>query len=147
MSKPAGQFALKVEHIDNFQFKVTFDKPQFAPLLTDEPAPLGSDEQPNPARILAAAIGTCLSASLVFCLQRARIPVADLTSDLNVELVRNDRNRLRVGKIDVTLRPEVGADPATTAACLEAFEDFCVVTQSVREGIEIAVRVDPQAAQ
>ena len=29
--------------------------------------------------------------------------------------------------------------------CLELFEDFCVVTQSVRNGIEVDVAVEPVA--
>jgi hypothetical protein len=64
-----------------------------------------------------------------------------MSSDVDVELVRNERNRLRIGKVDVTLRPEL-ADSSASAACLEAFEDFCVVTQSVREGIDVRVHVD-----
>lgn len=32
------------------------------------------------------------------------------------------------------------------AKCLGSFEDFCVVTQSVREGIDVRVRVEPEGA-
>ena len=117
-----------------------------ADLVIDEPPPLGADRGPNPARVLAAAIGSCLSASLVFCMSRAKIPVTGITSDVNVELVRNDRKRLRIGKVAVELHPEV-ADAAAIGACLEVFEDFCVVTQSVREGIDIDVRVEPRAKE
>ena len=35
--------------------------------------------------------------------------------------------------------PEAGA--AALAACIPAFEEFCTVTQSVREGIDVAVYV------
>jgi len=50
-------FDIRVEQIDGFAFRVSFDKTQFATLSTDEPAPLGRDTGPNPARILAAAVG------------------------------------------------------------------------------------------
>jgi uncharacterized OsmC-like protein len=32
------------------------------------------------------------------------------------------------------------------ARCLEVFEDYCVVTQSVRDGIDITVSVEPSTA-
>jgi uncharacterized OsmC-like protein len=145
VGKVAGQFALHIEQVEGYEFRVSFDKDQYESLLLDEPAPLGKDRHPNPARILAAAIGSCLSASLVFCLQRAKLAVSGMSSDIQVELVRNERNRLRVGKVEVTLHPELAADAGASAACLEAFEDFCVVTQSVREGIDVRVHVDAVA--
>jgi hypothetical protein len=40
--------------------------------------------------------------------------------------------------------PTVGAD--TSAVAIDAFEDFCVVTQSVRSGLPVDVRVDPAVA-
>lgn len=141
MSNVAGRFGLHIEQVDGFEFRVSFDKEHYAALLLDEPAPLGHDRHPNPARILAAAIGSCLSASLVFCLKKAKLPVSHMSSEIDVELVRNERNRLRIGKVEVTLRPEL-PDAGASAACLEAFEDFCVVTQSVREGIDVRVHVD-----
>jgi uncharacterized OsmC-like protein len=98
----------------------------------DEPPPLGHDASPNPARILAAAIGDCLSASLVFCLKRRGIVVSGLRSEVHVQLVRNDKKRLRIGKVEVAIHPESPIPEEAMEACLKTFEDFCVVTQSVR---------------
>jgi hypothetical protein len=61
-------------------------------------------------------------------------------------MVRNERGRLRVGPLRVTLEPRVrAADHARVGRCLELFEDFCVVTGSVRKGLDIAVQVRPVA--
>ena len=138
-----GKFSIQVEQVDGFEFRVKFDKAGFADLAIDEPPPLGHDRAPNPARILAAAVGNCLSASLLFCLQRQGMTISGLTSDVHVELVRNENRRLRIGKIDVHLHPKLPPDHPALAACLKTFEDFCVVTQSVREGLDVRVAVEP----
>ncbi len=143
MSQPAGRFSLRIEQVEGYELRVRFDKEQYPELSLDEPAPLGNDRFPNPARILAAAIGDCLAASLLFCAQKKRIPILGLTADLEVELVRNDRKRLRIGRVSATIRPRVEGGCATLAECLDVFEDFCVVTQSVREGLDVDVRVEP----
>ena len=122
-----------------------FDKEQFEPLRLDEPPPLGHDHAPNAARILAAAIGNCLAASLVFCLQKAKVTASGVRADVDVEIVRSETRRLRVGKVNVTLHTKLPAgDPALTS-CLGTFEDFCIVTQSVRHGIDVAVSVQNDA--
>jgi uncharacterized OsmC-like protein len=141
MSTVVSRFSVRVEQIDGFEFRVKFDKEQFATLLLDEPPPLGHDSAPNAARVLAAAIGNCLSASLVFCLKRANVAASGVTADVDVEIVRNESRRLRVGKVDVTLHTELPPSDPALASCLHTFEDFCIVTQSVRQGIEVAVRV------
>ena len=141
MTQPAGSFRLTVARVDGYEMRVRFDKPEHPDLVLDEPPPLGNDHGPNPARVLAAAVASCLSASLLFCLNRAKIAVTDLRADVTTELVRNDAKRLRIGKIAVRLHPTL-EDPTALAGCLEAFEDFCVVTQSVREGIDVDVSVD-----
>jgi uncharacterized OsmC-like protein len=145
MSDPVSAFDVHIEQISGYEFRVKFDKPQYPELHLDEPPPLGKDTGPNPARVLAAAIGDCLSASLLFCLSRSGIHLSDLKSDVHVEIVRNEQKRLRIGKIDVKLHPRVDGDAAQLMNCLEAFEDFCVVTQSVRQGLEVNVSVEPQA--
>lgn len=139
---PAGEFQFQIEQVDGFEFRVLFDKEQYPELRMDEPAPLGQDSAPNPARILAAAIGNCLSASLVFCLKRRGVAVSGLRSDVRVALVRNERKRLRVGKVDVHIHPGAGIPQDALDGCLSVFEDFCVVTQSVREGLDVSVHVE-----
>ncbi len=141
MSQVASQFTVHVEQVEGFEFLVRFDKEQFEPLRMDEPTPLGHDAAPNAARILAAAVGNCLSASLVFCLKKANVTTSGVTADVAVEIVRNENRKLRIGTVDVTLHTQLPADHPALASCLKTFEDFCIVTQSVRQGIDVAVHV------
>lgn len=143
MTDAAGGFALHLEQIDDFEFRVRFDKEQYPELHMDEPAPLGHDRAPNPARVLAAAIGNCLAASLLFCMKRGHHPMSGISADVQVGIVRNEKKRLRIGSVDVVLRPKVDGGVEALAPCLETFEDFCIVTQSVRAGIPVNVRVEP----
>lgn len=145
MSQPAGSFQLQIDRVHDYEFRVRFDKPSLPELVVDEPPPLGKEVGPNPARLLAAAVGSCLSASLAFCLDRAKIPVRDLTTDVSVDLTRNDRKRLRIGRVGVGLHLVVD-DPSAVTSCIDAFEDFCVVTQSVREGLNVEVGIDFRAS-
>jgi organic hydroperoxide reductase OsmC/OhrA len=146
MTQKVAEFDLVVRRIDGYEFKVLFDKEQYHELLLDEPAPLGQDAHPNAARVLAAAIGNCLSASLVFCLSRSGVALEDVETFVHVELVRNENRRLRVGHVAVKLVPTLPGPVETYAKCLETFEDFCVVTQSVRDGLDVRVQVEPKTA-
>lgn len=113
-------------------------------LLVDEPPPLGEGEGPNAARLLAAAVANCLSASLIFCLRKSRADVEGLEAEVRGRMVRNDRGRMRIGELAVTLHPAVElADRGKLDRCLELFEDYCIVTSSVREGLEVSVAVEP----
>jgi organic hydroperoxide reductase OsmC/OhrA len=61
-------------------------------------------------------------------------------------LRRNEAGRVRVGAIAVRIEPVVEqAQQARMRRCLEIFEDFCVVTESVRAGIQVDVAVAPTA--
>jgi hypothetical protein len=52
-----------------------------------------------------------------------------------------------VGAIGVQIRPEVAAaDLDRIDRCMALFEDYCVVTQSVRDGLDVAVEVEPAGA-
>ena len=125
----------------DYRFTAAFDDVAgAAPVAFDEPAPLGAGTAPNAAAMLGAAVGNCLAASLAFCLRRARVDVAGLTARVTVRVDRNERGRFRIAGIGVELDPRV-ADAARLARCSELFEDFCIVTESVRQGIPVAVTV------
>ena len=132
---------------DNYAFTVDFGGSGIPPITIDETSPLGHDKGPDPSRLLATAIAGCLGASLLFCLRKSRIDVPAMRTDVQVTSGRNERGRLRVQKVGVRLAPTVPADQQERMArCLEVFEDFCVVTAAVRDGITIDVAVDTQRA-
>ena len=140
------EFSIFLEWKQGFEFSIDFDQEGVAPLLTDEAPPLGEGSGPNPARLLAAAVGNCMSASLKYCLDRARIELLDLRVQVTGTIVRNDQGRLRIGALRVHLEPEVAAeDLGRLGRCVDIFEDFCTVGQSVRNGIDISVDVTPSS--
>ncbi|MGH9672352.1 MAG: OsmC family protein [Bryobacteraceae bacterium] len=127
MSDVASQYTIGVDQIEAFQFRVQFDKPQYGQLMLDEPPPLGQDTAPSAGRVLAAAIGDCLSASFVFAAKKNGLEIAGMHADVTVEIVRNERRRFRIGRILVALNPNVSEADAAKA--------------SVRQGIPVEVAV------
>ncbi len=143
MSEEARNFSLVLTLRDGYEFDTDFELPGVDGLLLDEPAPLGSGAGPNASRVLAAAVGNCLGASLLFCLRRARVPVDGMRVHVDAALGRNEQGRLRIDGIDVRLEPTVALeDRVRMERCLGIFEDFCIVTQSVRGGIDVDVSVE-----
>lgn len=140
-------YTVTMERVRDFEFLVRFGEPD-AELIMDEPAPLGGGVGPNAAKALAAALGNCLAASLLFCLQKSRAHVRDARATADVDVARNEQGRLRIGAARVAI--QLDADPGDRAKverCLGLFEDFCIVTQSVRRGIPVEVSVtDPSGA-
>jgi uncharacterized OsmC-like protein len=135
-------FEVTLRREDRYRFRVDFGDGSGAVLQMDEPEPLGEGSGPNAARVLAAAIGNCLSASLLFCLERARIDVADVRATVAGSIVRNERGRLRLGRLQVRIDPELrNPSSGRVERCLEIFEDFCIVTASARAGLEVDVSV------
>jgi uncharacterized OsmC-like protein len=130
-----------------YEFVAEFnDLPNAPSILFDEPEPLGSSRAPNAAAVLGAAIGNCLAASLTYCLRRARIDVQDLTAEVRTHVAKNERGRFRVREIDVELTPVLGAGTGTPLErCEGLFEDFCIVTASVKHGIPVHVSLKEQA--
>ena len=137
-----GSFSVTLTLDSGYAFDVDSDLPGARGFRIDEEPPLGAGSAATPSRVLAAAMASCLASSLLFCLRKARVDVRALTVKASGELVRNERRRLRVGGIAVSLFPVVApGDEARMARCLEIFEDFCIVTESVRHGIPVAVEV------
>ncbi|WP_348733859.1 OsmC family protein [Rheinheimera texasensis] len=139
------EFSVQLRLLDGYKFEIDFG--DAGQLLSDEPPPLGAGEGPNPSRLLAAAVANCLAASLLFAVRKFKEDPGQVQATVVGELERQD-GRWRIGKLQVGL--QLGADSATMPhleRALSQFENFCVVTQSVRQGIEVTVQVRDSAGQ
>lgn len=136
------KIVLTLEQEGDYSFQIHFDETSIPDLLTDEPEPLGGGAGPNPSRMLAAAVANCLSASLLFALRKFKNQPGKLITTATAELTRNEQGRFRVSHIqaDIQLAEPAGAH-ASLERILAQFENFCVVTESVRHGIEVSVSI------
>lgn len=139
-AQAVSRFAISIEQIHEYEFRVRFDKDRYPELKLDEPAPLGGDSAPSPSRsIPAAASGDCLSARLPFRARKARLPIGPIHTAVRTELTRNERGRLRIASVEVDIGPNLSeSERGRAQRCLGSFED-CVITQSVRDGIDVNV--------
>ena len=139
MSEPRPRVLLRQQQ--DFQFEIDFGegKPR---LLGDEGPPLGQGAGPTPVQLLAAAVGNCLSDSLLFALRKFKQAPEPIRAEVELTTGRNAANRLRVQRIAV--RITLGVPAATLQhldRALSQFEAFCTVGESVRQGIPVDVEV------
>lgn len=106
---------------------------------------------PNPSRMLALGVLGCLSASFIFCLKKRNFKVDDFNAEAEVVIFRNEQGFWRIKKIDINIEPKIEDTDSLHRAkqCLKVakdgvsfFEQYCIVTQSVRAGIEVNVNID-----
>lgn len=142
MSEPQSHH-VTVTLVRGHEFIAEFpDSPGSSALLLDEPQPLGGNRAPNAAALLGAAVGDCLAASLTFCLRKSRATVEGMTATVVTHVTRNEAGKFRISGIDVEIVPDLaGGDAAKLDRCDQLFEDFCIVTQSIRQGIPVNVTV------
>ena len=127
--------SVTVTQKQNYQFLVDFGA-GMPSLMADEPSPMGEGEGPAPTHMLLAAVANCLSASLLFSLQKFKQDPGGIKTTASCTVDRNENNRLRVQQIDVTIQlAKEGAELAHLDRALTQFLDFCTVSQSVQAGI------------
>lgn len=133
---------LLLEQEGPYAFRISFEGTGLDALHTDESAPLGEGTGPNPTHLLLAGVANCLSASLLFALRKFRNAPGPIRTEIVARKARNVAGRWRIP------RAEVAIHLSDTAAGLEhfdrvlgQFEEFCIVTQSVREGMQVDVRI------
>lgn len=138
---------LELSQRHDYRFDIAFGDEM--PLLTsDEPAPLGTGLGPSPVQMLCAAVGNCLSDSLLFACRKFKQLPEPIQCAVTAEVGRNSDNRLRVLRMNAQIRLGVlAASLEQLDRVLAQFEEFCTVTQSVREGIPISVEVFDSAGQ
>ncbi len=132
----------KLEHLEGYKFEVGFDVEGIPSLIVDEMKPTGQGSGPNPSRLLSVAVGHCLSSSLLYCLRKARIGIKKLETTVKTNVARNTEGYLRITGLDVQIQLEVDEkDRIRVPRCLTVFENYCTVTQSVRNGIDVKVDI------
>jgi uncharacterized OsmC-like protein len=130
-----------LEQQEDFHFAIGFG--DAIPLLhSDEHPPLGKGAGPTPDQLLAAAVGNCMSASLLFALRKFKQAPEPIRTEVEATTGRNEANRLRIQRIAVRIK--LGAPAAGLQhldRVLSQFEQYCTVGESVRQGIPVDVEV------
>lgn len=141
MSEDEG-IRLLLEQEGPYAFRITFEGTGLDALHTDEPAPLGAGSGPNPTHLLLAGVANCLSASLLFALRKFKNAPGPIRTEIVARKARNADGRWRIPRAEVTITlQDKAAELEHFDRVLAQFEQFCIVTESVREGIEVDVRI------
>lgn len=137
-------FGVKLDFIEKFQFKSQAfegDLLHGAPVISDEPDPVGMNAGPSTPAMLAMAVGHCLSASLVETMRHAGIQIVSLTTQATSIVAPNAEGLPRIKRIDVSIVPVLERDSRNIMRCIDVFENYCTVCQSIRPAIEVRVEV------
>lgn len=141
-----SDFSVTLRHVAGYRFEVDFGVPTGVPLVTDLPEPTGTNRGPNPEHLLAAAAANCLSATLLFTLNKMKVPFDGLTATVTGTVVKNERNRSRVGSLHVRLELSSPASPDEIARADRLFRDYCTVTESLKTGVAVTTELVPAPA-
>lgn len=132
---------VSLEQVQDYGFDITFG-PELPPLRGDEPPPLGAGTGPTPVQLLTAAVGSCLSDSLLFALRKFKQQPEPIHAEVSADVGRNAEGRLRVVSMRATLRLGVPAGQLQHLdRVLGGFESYCTVSQSLTGSIPITVSV------
>jgi uncharacterized OsmC-like protein len=136
---------VKVKLERDMIFKCDLGELKLGDCIIDETNKTGSEMLgPNAAQLLTMAVLGCLTSSYVFCFSKRDFTVKDLEAEAIITIFRNEKGFVRVKKIDVTIIPKIDTPVMRKRAvqCQKMFEQYCTVTASIREGIDVNVKID-----
>jgi uncharacterized OsmC-like protein len=106
---------------------------------------------PDAASLLGLAIVSCLSATFIFCLNKRNLTIEDLKASANISFKKIGGGLTRIDKIQVNIIPKTQDEEVLKRIkiCTKElkdgemfFEKACIITPSVRDGIDISVNVE-----
>jgi uncharacterized OsmC-like protein len=137
-----SEMTVRLRRLDKFKFEVDYGDVAGTKLLMDEPSPIGDDQGPSAGRVLASAVANCLMASLGFCMSKRGADDVPMEAEATVTVDRNEKNRLRIVGIKVKIHVDKKEEHAVAfEKCSRVFEEFCIVTSSVKEGIQVETEI------
>jgi organic hydroperoxide reductase OsmC/OhrA len=140
-------FRVTLRHVANYRFESQAHEDgrlhgrQYS---SDEPDPIGEASGPATPALLGSAVGHCLSAALLECLRHAQVEVDAMETEVDAVVHLGEIGLPRIARLEVVLRPSVTATGRRTERCAETFERHCTVSSSVKQGIDVRVRVEWQ---
>ena len=140
-------FRVTLRHTRNYRFESQAHEDgrlHGNPYPSDEPDPVGDASGPATPALLGSAIGHCLSAALLEALRRAQVEVDGMETEVDAVVHLGDVGLPRIARLEVVLRPNIQATGSRTEHCAETFEKHCTVCSSVKQGIDVRVRVEWQ---
>jgi uncharacterized OsmC-like protein len=143
--QPERRFTVVLKHGGRFRFTSQASEGGVlhgAAFASDEPDPVGENSGPATPALLAAALGHCLSASLLECLRLSRLEVLDCETQAVAVVQPNAEGNPRIDHVDITIRPRMSDTNPRRERCVDKFQNHCTVTQSVRKGIDVRVAVE-----
>lgn len=135
---------VKAKWLDGVGFEANVR--HFPPVVVDEPPEFhGDDRGFSSVEYLLVGIAGCLGSSLAYCFRNLQVELKSMEIDVDGKLHHPEPGHpLRVVKIEATMDVEVAPDQdeEMVELCLEKFRKYCVVTQSVVQGIPADVKVN-----
>ena len=118
---------------------------RFNDIHIDEPESFhGTDLGPSSVEYVLIGIGGCLGSSFIYCLQKKKIEIENLEIEIDGKLKHTGpKMNLRLVNVDVQLifTPKKGKQLEIINQCIKKFFDYCVVSNSIIQGIPINVSV------
>jgi uncharacterized OsmC-like protein len=138
-------YKVKVKLERDMIFKYDLGELKLRECIIDETNKVESEMLgPNAAHLVTMAVLGCLSSSYIFCFSKKDFSVKDLEAEAMITIFRNEKGFQRVKKIDVSINPKIDSPEMRKRAvqCQKMFEQYCTITASIREGIEVNVNID-----
>ncbi len=138
-----SEVGIKLE--EGMIFKCDLGKIKMNDLFIDDQNKKSIDKiGPNPSKLLALSVLGCLAGSFTFCLQKKNISLSDIEGKAIITSKRNEKGFWRLKKIDIILNPNIDNPQMRKRAdqCQKSFEQFCVISESIREGIDINININ-----
>ncbi len=135
-----SEVGIKLE--DEMIFKCDLGQIQMNDLFIDEYHKRSINKiGPNPSKLLALSVLACLASSFTFCVQKNNFSLSDIEGKAIITSKRNEKGFWRLKKIDIILNPKIDNPQMRKRAdqCQKNFEQFCVISESIREGFDINI--------